>query len=204
MEPFRDPFQVVPEPVSYQERFPSHTLDDVLQCIQFPVMDGDDLSIICVYRTIRHLRELPGKGCGIGGGYFPVRELQQKIPLEGNIALRFLLREIHLIAGGNELWHLQVICGFHGDRDVGDQPVDLFLCTWKGLVGEHHLPIAFVRQEKPGAVLADEPPKPLSHIQQLDTAHRSISPLLLGVPVSPTTRPTFGRTFIMARNRLDW
>ena len=130
-------------------------------------MDGDSLSFICVYRTIRHLGELPGKSRGIGGGDFPVRELQQQIPLEGNIPLRFLLREIHFIAGGNELWHMQVICGFHGNRDVGDQPVDLFLRPWKGLVGKHHLPIALVRQEEPGAVLPNKPPQPLPHIQQL-------------------------------------
>lgn len=82
--------------------------------------------------------------------------------LEGNIPLHFLLREIHLIAGGNELWHLQVICGFHGNRDVRDQSVDLFLRPWKGLVGKHHLPIALIRQEKPGTILADEPPQPPS------------------------------------------
>ena len=55
MEPFRDPFQVVPEPVSHQERFPSHTLDDVLQGIQFPVMNGNGLSFIRVYCTVCHL-----------------------------------------------------------------------------------------------------------------------------------------------------
>ena len=75
MEPPRDPFQIVPEPVSHQERLSSHALDDVFQGIQFPVMDGDGLSFIRVYRAVCHLGELPGKGCGIGSGYFPVREL---------------------------------------------------------------------------------------------------------------------------------
>ena len=55
MEPFSDPFQVVLEPVSHQERFPSHTLDDVLQGIQFPVMNGNGLSFIRVYCTVCHL-----------------------------------------------------------------------------------------------------------------------------------------------------
>ena len=59
MEPRPDPFQVVPEPVSHQERFPSHTLDDVLQGIQFPVMDVDGLSVIRVNCAVCHLGELP-------------------------------------------------------------------------------------------------------------------------------------------------
>ena len=37
-----------------------------------------------------------------------------------------------------------------------------------------------------------------------NSAHKSISPLLLGVPVSPTMRFTFGRTFINALNRFVW
>ena len=37
MEPRPDPFQVVPEPVSHQERLSSHALDDVLQGIQLAV-----------------------------------------------------------------------------------------------------------------------------------------------------------------------
>ena len=181
MEPSRDPFQVVPEPVSHQERFPSHTLDDVLQGIQFPVMDGDSLSFICVYRTIRHLGELPGKSRSIGGGDFPVRELQQQIPLEGNIPLH-LLGEIHLVTGGNELWHPQIVSGFHGNRDVRDQPVDLFLRPWKGLVGKHHLPIALVRQEKPGTILTDEPPQPLPHIQQFKLCPQIHQPVAAWCP----------------------
>ena len=38
----------------------------------------------------------------------------------------------------------------------------------------------------------------------LNSAHRSISPLLAGVPVSPTTRLILGRTCIRALNRFDW
>ena len=60
---------------------------------------------------------------------------------------------------------------------MGDQPVDLFLRPWKGLVGKHHLPIALIRQEKPGAVLADEPPQPLPHIQQLKLSPQVHQPI---------------------------
>ena len=188
MESLRNPFQVVPEPVSHQERFSSHALNEVLQCVQLPVMDGDHLPGICVYRTVRHLGELPGEGCGIGGVNLPIRELQQQIPLEGNIPLHFLLREIHLIAGGNEPWHLQVIRRFHRNRNVGDQPVYLLLCPWKGLVGKHHLPVALVRQEKPGTVLADKPPKPLSHVQQAELCpkiHQAVAAGRPGQPYNP-------------------
>ena len=37
-----------------------------------------------------------------------------------------------------------------------------------------------------------------------NSAHRSMRPLELGVPVSPMTRLTVGRTRIRTLNRLDW
>ena len=38
----------------------------------------------------------------------------------------------------------------------------------------------------------------------LNSANKSIRPLLAGVPVSPTIRFNFGRSFIKALNRFDW
>ena len=39
VEPFGDPLKVVSEPISNEQRFAVHTLDNVLKRIQFPLMD---------------------------------------------------------------------------------------------------------------------------------------------------------------------
>ena len=58
-----------------------------------------------------------------------------------------------------------MVDGFHGDGDVGDGIVDLFLRTGQRLVTEHHLPVALVRAEEGVAVMCDEPTEPLAHIE---------------------------------------
>ena len=97
-----------------------------------------------------------------------------------------------------------MVDGFHGDGDVGDGIVDLFLRTGQRLVAEHHLSVALVRAEEGVAVMGDEPTEPLAHIEDAKLRHRSIRPLLLGVPVRPTMRLMPGRTFRRLLNRFAW
>ena len=61
-----------------------------------------------------------------------------------------------------------MVDGFHGDGDVGDGIVDLFLRTGQRLVAEHHLSVALVRAEEGVAVMGDEPTEPLSHIEDAE------------------------------------
>ena len=91
MEPFRDAFQVMPEPVSHKHRLSVRRLDDVLQCVQLPLMDGDRLPGIRVDCAVRHLRQLPGKGCGIGGCDLAVWQLQDEVLLQIRIPRILLL-----------------------------------------------------------------------------------------------------------------
>ena len=56
--------EVVLEPVSHQNRLPVCGFDDVLQSIELPVMDLDDLVAIIVYCTVCHLRQLSEESCG--------------------------------------------------------------------------------------------------------------------------------------------
>ena len=65
----------------------------------------------------------------------------------------------------NALRHIQMVDGFHGDGDVGDGIVDLFLRTGQRLVAEHPLSVALVRAEEGVAVMGDEPTEPLAHIE---------------------------------------
>ena len=65
----------------------------------------------------------------------------------------------------NAFRHIQMVDGFHGDGDVGDGIVDLFLRTGQRLVAEHHLSVALVRAEEGVAVMCDEPTEPLAHIE---------------------------------------
>ena len=65
----------------------------------------------------------------------------------------------------NALRHIQMVDGFHGDGDVGDGIVDLFLRTGQRLVAEHHLSVALVRAEESVAIMGDEPTEPLAHIE---------------------------------------
>ena len=61
-----------------------------------------------------------------------------------------------------------MVDGFHGDGDVGDGIVDLFLRTGQRLVAEHHLSVALVRPEEGVAVMGDEPAEPLAHIKDAE------------------------------------
>ena len=47
------------------------------------------------------------------------------------------------------------------------------LRTLPRLIGKDHLPAALVRHEEPLPVAADEPPKPLPHVEDADL-HRSM------------------------------
>ena len=59
-----------------------------------------------------------------------------------------------------------MVGGLHGNGDVGDFAVYLLLRPRQRLVGKYHLPVLLIRPEVGGAVLPDEPPKPLAHVQQ--------------------------------------
>lgn len=78
-----------------------------------------------------------------------------------------------------------MVDGFHGDGDVGDGIVDLFLRTGQRLVAEHHLPVALVRAEEGVAVMGDEPTEPLAHIEDAELrpqVHETVAAWRAGQP----------------------
>ena len=107
-----------------------------------------------------------------------VRQLQDEVFLQIRIVRILLPGKIHRVSGIYQFRHLQVVGGLHGNRDVGYLAVYLFLRPRQGLVGKHHLPVLLIRPEVGGAVLPDEPAKPLPHVQQPELrpqVHQSVA-----------------------------
>ena len=61
-----------------------------------------------------------------------------------------------------------MVSRFHGNRDIGDFTIYLLFRPRQGFVRKYYLPVPFIRLEVGGAVLADKPSKPFSHIQQTE------------------------------------
>ena len=78
----------------------------------------------------------------------------------------------------NAFRHIQMVDGFHGDGDVGDGIVDLFLCTGQRLEAEHHLSVALVRAEEGVTVVGDESTEPLAHVEDTELSpqvHKTVA-----------------------------
>ena len=56
----------------------------------------------------------------------------------------------------------------HGNGDVGNLPVDGVLRIRQRLVGIDNLTVPLIRLKVVGAVLGDEPPQPLTHVQDAE------------------------------------
>ena len=61
-----------------------------------------------------------------------------------------------------------MVGGLHRDGDVRNLSVDGVLCIGQGFVGVDDLAVSLVRREVIGAVLGDEPSKPLTHVQDAE------------------------------------
>ena len=90
--------------------------------------------------------------------------------LLAHIGVHFLLFLIHADAvfALDQLWHPQMVCGFHGDGDVGDFLVNPLLGSGQRCIGEHHLSVALIRFEVILPILRNEPPQTLSHVEYLE------------------------------------
>ena len=70
-----DALQVVPEPVGHQNRLAVGGFDDVLQCVQLPVMKLYRVAGIGIDSTVGKLGQLSGQGRCVGSSHLAVREL---------------------------------------------------------------------------------------------------------------------------------
>ena len=180
-----DALQVMLEPVAKQDGT-LRGLNDILQCVQFPVMDVCHGAFVGIHRTVCHLAELTRKGCCIGGSdgfVFQIRKNQ--ILLHGLVLLLFAIIHINRVAVLNKLRHLQMVQGFHGNGDVTNAAIDFFFRKGSRLIGIHDLPVHAVGDKEGISVLGDEPSQSLSHIQALELGkevHQAIGRWRAGKP----------------------
>ena len=185
VEPLGDALQVVLEPVSHQNRFAVGGFDEVLQGIQLAVVYLKYAFVLSIDGPVCHLGELVRKGCGVSGINLLIAQGNDQFRAHGIVSFPLLLgkHDLHLVH--HTFWHLQVVCRLHGDSDVGDGIVDLFLRTGQRFVAEHHLPVALVRLEESVAVMGDEPTEPLAHIEDAELCpeiHKTVAAWRAGQP----------------------
>lgn len=166
IEALFDALQVVTEPVGHQYGLAIGGFDDVLQRVQLPVMELYRIAGIGIDSAVGELGQFPGQGRCVGSSHLAIRELQDESLFELLVPVGLCVREVDLISGGYELRHLQVVGGFHGNRDVRNPAVDGVLRSRHGLVGVDDLSVAFVREEEGVPILCDEASEALTHIQQ--------------------------------------
>ena len=61
-----------------------------------------------------------------------------------------------LILGGDKFWHLQMVCRFHGNGDIGNLTIDTFFSIGLWFIGINDLPISLIRYKVVVLVLGDE------------------------------------------------
>ena len=115
-----------------------------------------NISVIGIYRSVCHLRQLVTQTSGIACGNITIGKLQYQLLFQLLVMLSFFLGQLYGIFGDYQFRHFQVIGGFHAYRDVGYFVIDPLLCIGQRSVGIHDISLIFIGQEVVVAILADE------------------------------------------------
>ena len=185
MQPLGDALQVVLEPVRHKDGFLVGGFDEILQGIQLAVVYLKHAFVLSIDGPVCHLGELVREGCGVSGIDLRIAEGNDQLRAHGVVGFSLFLGKRDRYLVHHTFWHLQVVCCFHGDGDVRDGFVDLFLRTGQRLVAEHHLPVALVRLEEGVAVMGDEPTEPTAHIEDAELCpeiHKTVAAGRAGQP----------------------
>ena len=165
------------EPIPHQDRFAVCAFDQILQRLQLPVVDAMHIMLRVINSTVGHLqqficqrRRVHGVNLFTAQGYdhlFP--KLIVKSP--------FLIGQLyfHLVIDAGR--HVQKIRSRHGDGDIRDGIVNLFLRSRPEFVREHHLRVPLVRQEISVPVPADIPAQPFTAIQHFELSEQIHEPV---------------------------
>ena len=165
-EPLLNTLQVMLEPVGHQQRFAVRAFDQILQCIQLPVVNLHGILFLGVHSTVGHLTQFSGQGSGVHRVDFLAFDLDDQLFLHLVIHLLLVLAHADQYAIHNALRHLQVIRRPHGNGDVSDLSIDFILSTRPGFIGEDLLHAALVGNKVGFAVPGDKPSEPLAHVQE--------------------------------------
>ena len=162
LESLHDAVAFVLVPVSDQHRFSVLRFDQIFQCVQLVRMYPHHAAAVGIYRTAGKLCQLTAQDTRICCRDGIAGEIQTHILLHVFVdrCRRFI--QLHGISGHDQLRHLQVVGGFHGNADVGNLAVYLFLCTRSGRIGK----AVPVRGEVGIAVLPDSLAEAFSFVKQ--------------------------------------
>ena len=157
--------KVMLKPISNKHRFSVCTFNQILQCIQFPVVNWPCSFFFIVDAAISHLQKFPGKNCSIGSIYLFLPNLGHHIFTKGFIDLNFL--RIH--KNRNFIHYTfrkcQIITGLHTDCDVRYSFINQFFRTRRRFVSKNTFTISLVRKKERIAVVSNVPAKSFSKIK---------------------------------------
>ena len=148
MQPFFDAVTVGLIPVRHQKRFSVGGFDDVLQSVQFAVVDEMALAELVINRTVCHLCQLSAEDGGISGSDFLLlAELHHILGFEILIGPGFRIAHNGGIRCADQFWHFEMVGGLHRNGDVGDRIIYGLFGERQRLIGIHDLTVALVRGE---------------------------------------------------------
>ena len=179
VQPFFDAVTVGLIPVRHQKRFSVGGFDDVLQSVQFAVVDEMALAELVINRTVCHLCQLSAEDGGISGSDFLVlAELHHILGFEILIGPGFRIAHNGGIRCADQFWHFEMVGGLHRNGDVGDRIIYGLFGERQRLIGIHDLTVALVRGEVVETVVGDEPSEAFAHIQNPELCpqvHQTVS-----------------------------
>ena len=153
------------EPVGHQDGLAIGGFDEVLQSVQLPVVEWENLFVLPIHRAVGHLRELVRQSRRVPGVHLFTTQGEHQLRAHGVVCFPLLFGEGDLDLVHHAFRHIQIVASPHGDGDVGDFFIDGILGSGEGLVGEHHLSVSLIRLKVGGAVMGNKPPQALAHIQ---------------------------------------
>ena len=118
LKPFLDSLQIVVIPVSNQNRFAVCAFDEVLQGIQFAVVDIHDFLILGIDSTVCHLQKFSGKSRCIHRIDFFLFQGNDHLITHFLINTSFFFRKHHRDFVYHTFRHFQKICRLHGISEI--------------------------------------------------------------------------------------
>ena len=162
VEPLHNAVTLMFVPVSNQHRFAVLRFDQIFQCVQLVRMYPHHAVAVGIDRTAGKLCQLTAQDTRICCRYGIAGEIQTHFLFHVFVDRRRRFIQLHGIGGHHQLRHFQVVGGFHGNADVGNLAVYLFLCTRSGRIGK----AVPVRGEVGIAVLPDSLAEAFSFVKQ--------------------------------------
>ena len=133
-----NPLTVMLEPVGDKDRLAVGGFNQILQFFQFSLMDLPHGAVLVIDRTVCHLQELPCQRSGIGRIDIRILQRDDQIFTQHIVKFPLFFIHLHIVPGRHTVRHMEVIHRFHGNRNIGNLPINLLLRSGSGDILEHH------------------------------------------------------------------